>query len=48
MLTNQVDSLENNGDTGKTIQGPPSEKVENEGSKNCVLAVKSGFSDIFL
>ena len=39
--------MENNGDTGKTIQGHPSKKVENEGTKNIVGAVKSVFSDQF-
>ena len=39
--------MENNGDIGKTIQGHPSKKVENEGTKNIVCAVKSVFSDQF-
>ena len=36
-LTNEVDSLENNGDTGKTIQDHPSKTVENNGTKTYVL-----------
>ena len=39
--------MENNGDTGKTIKGHPSKKVENEGTKNIVGAAKSVFSDQF-
>jgi len=39
--------LENNGDTGKTVQGHPSKNVENEGIKNIVSTVKSVFSDQF-
>ena len=44
---NEVDSLENNGDTGKTIQGHPSKNDENKVTKNFVSAVKSVFSDQF-
>ena len=39
--------MENNGDTGKRVQGHQSKNVENEGTKNIVLAVKWVFSDIF-
>ena len=44
---NEVDSSENDADTAKIIQGHPSKKVENEGTKNIVGAAKSVFSDQF-
>ena len=44
---NEVDSSENDADTAKIIQGHPSKKAENEGTKNIVWAVKAFFSDQF-
>ena len=37
MRTNEVDSLKNNGDTCKTVQDHPSNKVENKGTQIYLL-----------